>query len=300
MRGALAHRSARVVARAAGIAREADLSALGGDLAAVFPRFLEDPVRRDPGCLAKLALVETLLAFEHWAPDVYLAGARHVQKEPAYGGPVDTAAALRGASAEGLVAMRHPDALARCVDLLVDREPAARLGALRALGASGRPDVALAVRLLLLRGDPAPEVTAGAFAVLLGLAPEDSVPFVAERLAADSEDVARAAAFALGETRRDEAVGALRERLVAERRADVRHAVMVALATSRQDAAFDLLLDAVARGGAADSRAAVDALRIYAHDDALQERVRQALAARAQPRSASMAPRASRAARRQL
>jgi len=95
------------------------------------------------------------------------------------------------------------------------------------------------------------------------LSADDPVPFVVERLASDNRDIARAAAIALGEAR-----------------PDVRHAVMLALATSRDDAAFDTLLALVARGAAADSKAAVEALRLYAHDEALQHRVGAALDAR--------------------
>jgi hypothetical protein len=42
----------------------------------------------------------------------------------------------------------------------------------------------------------------------------------------------------------------------------------------------DALLELVARGSATDSKAAVEALRLYAHDDALQRRVKAALEAR--------------------
>jgi len=119
-----------------------------------------------------------------------------------------------------------------------------------------------------------------AFAGLLALSVDDPVPFVVERLASDNRDIARAAAIALGEARRPEAVVALRERLPGEERADVRHAIILALATSRDDAAFDTLLDLIARGSASDAKAAAEALRLYAHDEALQRRVNFALDAR--------------------
>ena len=276
VRASLSHPSHHVVARAARAAREADLSALAPELAQTFLRFLDDPVRRDPGCVAKTDIVRALLSFAHLAADVYLAGARHVQREPAFGRPIDTAAELRGTSALALVATAHPDALTVCVGLLVDPEPLARAGALRALGASGRPDVALALRVFVLRGDADPDVLAEAFAALLALAPAESVPFVADGLASRSDDVARAAALALGAGRGREAVLALRARLPHEERLDVRRTLMLALATSRDDEAIALLLDLIARGAPADSSAALDALRIYTHDEALQRRVQAA------------------------
>jgi HEAT repeat protein len=288
VRASLAQRTNHVVARAARAAREAELRALVPDLIAAFPRFLEDPIRRDPGCTAKTEIVHTLLSFTHPAPDVYLRGAAHVQREPAFGPPIDTAPELRATSAMALVVTEHPAALTICVGLLVDPEPTARAGGLRGLAASGRPDVALLMRLFALRGDADPGVLAEAFVALLALSPDDAAPFVAARLAAGDVDVARAAAMALGEVRRPEAVAALRERLPAEDRPDVRYAISLALATSRDDEAFDVLLELIARGTAADSKAAVEALRLFPYDEALQSRVQAALDRR---RPASRGPR---------
>ena len=144
---------------------------------------------------------------------------------------------------------------------------------------TGHP-AALLLRFLALRGDDDPGVLAEAFAGLLGFGADDTVPFVAQRLASDKRDIARAAAMALGDCRRPEAVVALRERLPGEDRPDVRHAIILGLVASRDDRGFDALLDLVARGSAPDSKAAVEALRLYAHDDALQRRVNAALDAR--------------------
>jgi HEAT repeat protein len=280
VRQSLAHRSNHVVGRAARTAREAELTALAPDLAAAFPRFLVDPVRRDPGCVAKTEIARALLSQDYPAPDVFLAGAAHVQREPAFGPPVDTAPELRATCAMALVATGHPAALTTCVDLLVDPEPAARAGGIRGLVASGRPDVALLLRLLALRGDGDPGVLAEVFAGLLTLSAGDAVPFVAERLAAGNRDVARAAAMALGEARLPEAVAALRARLPDENRPDVRHAIILALVTSRDEGAFEALLELVARGSATDATSAAEALRLYSHDEALQGRLQAALAAR--------------------
>jgi HEAT repeat protein len=280
VRASLAHRSNHVVGRAARAAREAELAALAPDLVAAFPRFLVDPIRRDPGCVAKAEIVHALLSFGHAAPDVFLTGATHVQREPAFGPPVDTAPGLRATSALALVVTGHPAALAICVGLLDDPESAARAGGIRALVASGRPDLALLLRLIALQGTDDPGVLAEAFAGLLALRADDAVGFVAERLAAANRDVARAAAMALGEARRPEAVIALRERLPGEARPDVRHALILALVASRDDAAFDTLLDLVARGSATDAASSAEALRLYAHDAALQGRLQVALDSR--------------------
>ena len=300
VRESLGHRSNHVVGRAARAAREAELAMLAPDLVAAFPRFLEDPIRRDPGCVAKTQIVHALLAFDYPAPNVYLRGAVHVQREPSFGPPVDTAPELRATSGMALVVMEHPDGLGTCVNLLVDPEPVARAGGLRGLMASGRPDIALLMRLFVLRGDDDPGVLAEAFVALLTLSTDDPVRFVAERLAAADRDVARAAAMALGEARRPDAVGALRAHLPTEQRSDVRHAIVLALATSRDEDALAVLLELIATGGAADSKAAVEALGLYRHDEDLQRRVEAALARRsAEPRHVRTARRTKASTARQ-
>src|SRR2546429_6216171 len=57
-------------------------------------------VRRDPGCVAKTGIVHALLSFgDAAASDVFLRGVVHVQREPAFGPPIDTAPELRATSA---------------------------------------------------------------------------------------------------------------------------------------------------------------------------------------------------------
>ena len=60
----------------------------------------------------------------------------------------------------------------------------------------------------------------------------------------------------------------------------MRHAIILGLVASRDERAFDALLELVAHGSTPDSKAAVEALRLYAHDAALQRRVDAALDAR--------------------
>src|SRR5206468_3907645 len=108
-------------------------------------------MKRDPVAEALQALSEaagrphdaaTLSFGDAAASDVFLRGVVHVQREPAFGPPIDTAPELRATSAMGLVVTGHPAALTICVGLLVDPEPTARAGGIRGLVASGRPDVA--------------------------------------------------------------------------------------------------------------------------------------------------------------
>ena len=57
-----------------------------------FHRFMENPVKTDPGCSAKVELVTALHDLDCAREEVFLQGLRHVQKEPGWGPPVDTAA----------------------------------------------------------------------------------------------------------------------------------------------------------------------------------------------------------------
>ena len=59
-----------------------------------------------PQCWAKNALAQTLAAFDYQDKELFLAGMRHVQLEPVWGGSSDTAGPLRGLCALALVNYR--------------------------------------------------------------------------------------------------------------------------------------------------------------------------------------------------
>ena len=103
LRGALAHSSNFIVAKAARLIAEAGLFPLLPDTLAAYDRFFVDAVKNDPQCWAKNALVKTLVQLEHRQKDAYLRGLRHHQMEPTWGGQSDTAGALRGACTHALV-----------------------------------------------------------------------------------------------------------------------------------------------------------------------------------------------------
>jgi len=129
----LRHRSNHVAAAAASTAERLEAAGLSQDLVDAFLERMRDPAKRDPGCKALIAIAKTLATLDQSAARVYFLGLRHIQMEGSFGPPVDAAAELRGLCAQGLARMLHPDALQECVTLLVDREPAARAGAVRAI-----------------------------------------------------------------------------------------------------------------------------------------------------------------------
>lgn len=157
----LGNRSNVVVARAAKLLVDATHTdapdpAAEAELTEAFHRFLANPVKTDPGCMAKLAVVEALRALDRPDPGVFRVGLRHVQLEPTWGGRSDTAAPLRAACALGLVEAGADGVLDELAVLLADPEPDARVGAARALAACG-PLATPLLRykaLAIYRGDP--------------------------------------------------------------------------------------------------------------------------------------------------
>lgn len=182
LRAALTSRNAIVVAAAAGLASELEVGDVARDAAEAFAWFLDDAVERDRGCAANAAIARALARLEWSHAEPFLTGVRHVQIEPAYPRPADTAAELRATSAVALAAMRHPDAVEIAVEPLVDPERTARAGAAHALGTAGVPESVPVLRLEALSGDPDPEVLTECFLSLLALRPKASLAFVARFL----------------------------------------------------------------------------------------------------------------------
>jgi hypothetical protein len=58
-------------------------------LKGTFERLLVQPGKRDPGCVGKLAVLDALDHLEDHDDAPFLLGAHYVQREPAFGGPVD-------------------------------------------------------------------------------------------------------------------------------------------------------------------------------------------------------------------
>src|SRR5882724_8989275 len=106
LRLALADTSNLVVTEAAALAGAARVANLAADLVAAFDRFLDNPLKTDKRCRAKIALAEALNQLEFSDEDFFWRGARYVQLEPVWGGEEDMAAALRVACAFALVRTR--------------------------------------------------------------------------------------------------------------------------------------------------------------------------------------------------
>jgi HEAT repeat protein len=278
---ALADKSFRVVAKAATLAGERHLHEREQDLLAAYPRFLSDPVKRDPTCLAKRAIARALVELECQNVPFFLEGIRYVQLEPVWGGSADTAVDVRSACAMGLAASGYSRAIQELATLLADAEPRARQGAARAISCGNPREAEALLRFKVLSGDDEPEVIGECFTALLSIAAEDCVAFVGAQLANANDAIRDFAALALGESRHPAALKQLRDAWDdAYVTPDMRAVLIRAAALHRTDAAFDWLVSIIETGSRAQADITVDALSVYERNTKLLERVRAAMTKR--------------------
>jgi HEAT repeat protein len=277
----LSDRYFRTVAKAATLAGERALHDCEGHLLSAYARFLQDPVKRDPTCLAKQAIARALVSLDCQDATFFREGIRYVQLEPVWGGSADTAIDVRSTCAMGLVACGYARALPELAALLADPEPRARQGAARAISCGNPREAEPLLRFKALSGDAEPEVIGECFTGLLSIAPDDCVAFVGAHLVSSNEAVRDFAALALGESRHPAALEQLRtawdDVYVTPQ---VRAVLIRAAALHRTDAAFDWLIAIIETGSRAQADIAVDALSVYTRNTRLLERVQAALARR--------------------
>lgn len=248
LRKALANRNNYITAKASKIASELGLKALVPDLLSALDRFFIDPVKSDPQCWAKNALVQALASLGHEEAAAFIRGLRHIQMEPVWGGQADTAAALRGNSALALVQCRDLsdfELLSHLIEILVDRDKTVRVEAARAIGRLSRPEAGLLLRLRALSGDDEPEALGACFSALLSIEGRAGIGFVSRFLEGRGDD-GEEAALALGLMRSPEGFQVLKERWEQERDATFAAVLLSAIALSRQQEAIDFLIQLVA------------------------------------------------------
>jgi HEAT repeat protein len=282
---ALRDRSNLVVAAALEVIYQNELTGFEDAMQDAFTAAMIDPVRSDPSCRTKTGVIKALDILREPADELFLAGIRHVQPEPVWGGSQDSAVNLRGMSAMALVNRGYADMMVELARLLADPERDARRAAADAIAASG--DAHAGVPLLVLRiraREQEPEVLGACFAGLLSLASERTFELVVEHLRARDPLVAEAAALALGQERPEGAFEALRE-LAEGSFGEQRKVALLSIAMLRSEAAWEYLLGCVADGSLAVAREAIEALAVYRELPSLAERVRAAVGRRTQGRA---------------
>ena len=214
LKKALQDRSNLVVAEAAKIGGQLQSGALIPELLAAFTRLFEDPVKTDPNCLGKTAIVKALAALNYEESAPFLRAVVHVQMEPVYGGQQDTAINLRASAILALVQctdLSRPEILRHIVDALADPSDKVRIEAVRTLEQMNGDEAGLVLRLKAHSGDSEPSVVGQVFDSLLALERDKAVEFVARFLSATSLEVRDEAALALGASRLPVAVRRLIE-----------------------------------------------------------------------------------------
>jgi HEAT repeats len=247
LRKALTHRNNFIVAKAAVLARGFQLTQLTPELLSAFDRFFENPVKTDPQCWAKDALIRALAAFEHQDAEVFLRGMHHIQLEPVWGGSSDSAGSLRANCALALVQCRslsENDLLGHLIELLADQEKPVRAEAIRAIEQVGSPSATLLLRLRAVLGSDEPEVLGACYGAILRIEGVKAIPWIS-RFLASGDDAAAEAALAIAGTRSLKGFAILRERFTATSDPWFRSALLSAIALTRQDAAIEFLLDLV-------------------------------------------------------
>jgi HEAT repeat protein len=278
LRGALREGPALVAARAGKVIRERGLDGFAADLEAAFRRFLADPVKSDPGCPAKLAALEALDFGGHGDAAVFLEAVRHVQLEPAWGPPVDTAVGVRARGVLALSRLGHPDLAFVAGTLLADAASPVRQAAADALAATGDAAHAGPLALRFAAGDEDPLVALACASGLLALVPGQALPRLRAALAGADESAREVAALALGQSTREEALDLLLAHLESAPLASDRAVALRALGLQRNDRALRALLEVVAAGSLADAEAALAGLGARRFDAGVRDRARAAVA----------------------
>jgi hypothetical protein len=258
--------------------RHVETHGLVDEIAPAFARLCEQGVKRDPGCRGKVAIARWLHDNDRWDDAVFARGVTYQQREPAFGGPVDTAGELRGISGIAYAHAGASEALDVLAHLLADADPVTRIAAAQGLGDSRRDGSAL-LRYKALVGDAEPDVTAAVLESLLRLSGEAALDFVAGFLAAHDER-AELAAYALGGSRLAAAFPLL-VAWSAECATRQRHTVaFLALALLRDARANAVLVDAIATADRIEAVAAAKALATFAADPVMAAAIRDAAGAR--------------------
>ncbi len=202
---ALEHKSWLVAATAAQIVGERQLSGHEERLIRVWERFSAGGAK-DPGCRAKEAALTALDQLEGFDPDPFIEGVHCHQLEPVMGGRVDTAGGVRQRAVYALLRMVHSDALLHAAVALADADPHVRAGVARGLGHyAGRAGAPLLL-FLLEAGDDDAVVIADGMMALLAAAPDFGLSFAVRWLTDGERQRREAAALALGQSEREDAV----------------------------------------------------------------------------------------------
>jgi HEAT repeat protein len=284
LRKAVADRSNLVIAEAAKTIAVLHLSEMIPDLLQAFDKLFEDPVKTDPKCWAKTAIVKTLTQLDYSESRPFLRGLHHVQMEPVYKGlQEDCAPQLRANCVLALVQcadLTRLDVLRHLVDAMTEPADPVRVEAVRAIHQLGGDESVLLLRLKARLGDSSPLIIGHVFDALLDLEHDRAVPFVSEYLKSKDEELRDEAALALGSSRLTSALGVLISAWNEFPGEEFGGVLLRAVSASRLSEAIQFLLDVLRTGTVRQSAAALEALKVHEHSPEIQALIKEATASR--------------------
>jgi len=285
LRKALSDRSNLIVAEAARTSGELGVAGCIPHLLTSFERFFDDPVKTDPKCWGKSAIVKALVRLDYSESAPFVRGLRHVQMEPVYGGHEDSAPQLRANCALALVQcadLRRYEILAHLVDAMTDAADPVRVEAVRALHQLGGDESVLLHRLKARLGDRRHIIIGHVFDALLNMERERAVPFVGEYLNSRDEELRDESALALGSSRLPDALGLLIQTWHEVQIDSYSGVLLRAISASRLPEAIDFLLNVLRTGSARQSVAATEALELHEGSENLQTLIEETKKSRTQ------------------
>ncbi len=266
LKKAFQDRANLIVAEAARTTAALKVPVLLPEMLAAFDRLFNDPVKTDPKCWGKTAIVKALAELDYDQSAPFLRGASHIQMEPVWGGQEDAASALRAMSVLALVQcsdLLRVEKLRHVVEALSDRTDPVRVEAVRALAQLGGDEAELLLRLKARTGDSRPLIVGHVFDALLALNRRDSLGFVAGYLRSADAAPRDEAALALGASRSAHAVRILMDAWDEAADREFRGVILRALSSSRDSGAIGFLLGLVKTGAAGDAALAREALKLH-------------------------------------
>lgn len=238
VRRGLAHRSTSVVAASAACAARYAMLDMVALLAEVFAKHRAGGSRTDKGCIAKRAVLRSLdrLAFDNSAWFIEASGT--VQMEPVFGGTADTAADLRSEACRAMSRFAWYAVAHRLIEMTGDSVAGVRCVALNTIAAFSGREPASILLTKCVAGDSSAEVTGVCLRGLMEIDQPEGLRVASGMLSATQPDVRVEAAFALGESRLEEAFGILKQAFEQAVMSDERRTLMLAISALRcRDAA---------------------------------------------------------------
>ncbi|MEW4455307.1 hypothetical protein AB1L30_21740 [Bremerella sp. JC817] len=278
VRDALGNASNQVVKRAAELIVDANDRDAIESLVKAYWRLKRNPLKKDPGCLGKTAVIKALAHLEFADIDLFRDGIAFEQIEPQYGGEVDAAAELRGLCAIGLTHFAPTaEVLNRCAVLLVDPWPAARYGAVQAIGVLGVLEGAPLLRLKLLVGDDEADVMGECCSSLLKIEKTDTYDFLQPFLLDGDADICVQTALAIGESQLPGAFERLRTAWGRRPELAARESILLCIGLLRSTESQSFLLSLIHPRDLRTASDAVKALRLHGATEDLRQRVEEAV-----------------------